>query len=238
MASVTFWFQALLTRAAEILARGGDRDRSMRTFRITFTGIALCVLFSGPISANDGLKLLARFFKEVDTLEADFQQVVLDENLLALSEAAGHLWISRPRRFRWDYDLATGQSIVADGRDLWAYDAELEQVIVRDLFESLGESPAMLLSGEGGLEINYIVKSMGKQGMLEWVSLVPRTEKGNFSEVQLGFEGNTLRLIQLLDKMERITRLTLSQVIENKPIDDSVYRFTPPAGVDIIDESG
>jgi outer membrane lipoprotein-sorting protein len=47
-----------------------------------------------------------------------------------------------------------------------------------------------------------------------------------------------LRLIQLLDKMERITRLTLSQVIENKPIDDSVYRFTPPAGVDIIDESG
>ena len=82
---MTFWFQALLTRAAEILARGGDRDRSMRTFRITFTGIALCVLFSGPISANDGLKLLARFFKEVDTLEADFQQVVLDENLLALS---------------------------------------------------------------------------------------------------------------------------------------------------------
>ena len=233
-----FWFQILLTRAAESRTGGGDRDAPVRTFRVTFIGILLCCLFSGPLSASDGLKLLVRFFEEVDTLEADFHQVVLDENLLALSEAAGHLWISRPRRFRWDYDLVTGQSIVADGRDLWVYDAELEQVIVRDLFESLGESPAMLLSGEGGLELNYTVKSMGKQGMLEWVSLVPRTGKGNFSEIQLGFEGNTLRLIQLLDKMERITRLTLSQVVENKPIDDSVYRFTPPAGVDIIDESG
>ncbi len=233
-----FWFQAPRTRAVESRTRYPDQDVPVRTFVVTFVGVVLCCLFSGPLSASDGLKLLTRFFHEVDTLEADFQQVVLDENLLAMSEAAGHLWISRPRRFRWDYDSATGQSIVADGRDLWIHDTELEQVVVRDLFESLGETPALLLSGEGGLDTNYILTPMGKQGTLEWVSLVPRTENGNFSEIQLGFEGKTLRLIQLLDKMERITRLTLSQVIENKPIDDSVYRFIPPAGVDIIDESG
>jgi outer membrane lipoprotein-sorting protein len=96
----------------------------------------------------------------------------------------------------------------------------------------------MLLSGEGQLDGDYTVRALGRQGVLDWVSLITRAGKGNFSEIQLGFEGNTLRLIQLLDRMERVTRLTLSHVIENQPIDDSVFRFTPPAGVDIIDDSG
>lgn len=231
-----FWFLAPLTEPADRRRRG--RAALAGTRRATRIGVLFGCLCFAPLSAGDGLKQLERFFHQVNTLEADFHQVVLDENLLELSEAAGHLWISRPRRFRWDYDQATGQSIIADGRDLWIHDKELEQVVVRDFFESLGETPAMLLSGEGQLDGDYTVRALGRQGVLDWVSLITRAGKGNFSEIQLGFEGNTLRLIQLLDRMERVTRLTLSHVIENQPIDDSVFRFTPPAGVDIIDESG
>jgi len=50
----------------------------------------------------------------------------------------------------------------------------------------------------------------------------------------LGFEGDTLRLIQLLDELNQITRVTLSDVVENEPIPDSVFQFIPPAGVDVI----
>ena len=48
----------------------------------------------------DGHERLDRFFEKVTTFKASFTQVVLDENLLALEETNGLLWIARPGRFR------------------------------------------------------------------------------------------------------------------------------------------
>ena len=94
--------------------------------------ILLCLVMGGGLSpacaGADGFERLDRFFEKVDTFKASFIQVVLDENLLALEESSGLLWIARPGRFRWDYESVHPQTIVADGQVLWVYDIELEQV--------------------------------------------------------------------------------------------------------------
>ena len=53
--------------------------------------------------------------------------------------------------------------------------------------------------------------------------------------MQLGFQNDTLRLIQLLDHLDQITRIVLSHVEENPQIPASQFRFTVPVGVDLID---
>ena len=97
--------------------------------------ILLCLVMGGGLSpacaGADGFERLDRFFEKVDTFKASFIQVVLDENLLALEESSGLLWIARPGRFRWDYESVHPQTIVADGQVLWVYDIELEQVTRR-----------------------------------------------------------------------------------------------------------
>ena len=191
---------------------------------------------SPACAVADGYERLDRFFEKVTTFRASFIQVVLDENLLALEETSGLLWIARPGRFRWDYESVHGQSIVADGEVLWLYDVELEQVTRRAQESAIGQTPAVLLSGGQQYRTDYNVTILGRQGAVNWISLVPKFSDGSFAEIQLGFEGETLRLIQLLDELNQITRVTLANVVENEPIPDSVFRFIPPTGVDVISD--
>ena len=191
---------------------------------------------SPACAVADGYERLDRFFEKVTTFRASFIQVVLDENLLALEETSGLLWIARPGRFRWDYESVHRQSIVADGEVLWLYDVELEQVTRRAQESAIGQTPAVLLSGGQQYRKDYNVTILGRQGAVNWISLVPKFSDGSFAEIQLGFEGETLRLIQLLDELNQITRVTLANVVENEPIPDSVFRFIPPTGVDVISD--
>ena len=191
---------------------------------------------SPACAVADGYERLDRFFEKVTTFKASFIQVVLDENLLALEETSGLLWIARPGRFRWDYESVHRQSIVADGEVLWLYDVELEQVTRRAQESAIGQTPAVLLSGGQQYRKDYNVTILGRQGAVNWISLVPKLSDGSFAEIQLGFEGETLRLIQLLDELNQITRVTLANVVENEPISDSVFRFIPPTGVDVISD--
>jgi len=198
--------------------------------------LAMGAGLSPACAVADGYERLDRFFEKVTTFKASFIQVVLDENLLALEETSGLLWIARPGRFRWDYESVHGQSIVADGEVLWLYDVELEQVTRRAQESAIGQTPAVLLSGGQQYRKGYNVTILGRQGAVNWISLVPKVSDGSFAEIQLGFEGETLRLIQLLDELNQITRVTLANVVENEPIPDSVFRFIPPTGVDVISD--
>ena len=198
--------------------------------------LAMGAGLSPACAVADGYERLDRFFEKVTTFKASFIQVVLDENLLALEETSGLLWIARPGRFRWDYESVHGQSIVADGEVLWLYDVELEQVTRRAQESAIGQTPAVLLSGGQQYRKDYNVTILGRQGAVNWISLVPKLSDGSFAEIQLGFEGETLRLIQLLDELNQITRVTLANVVENEPIPDSVFQFVPPTGVDVISD--
>ena len=157
---------------------------------------------------------------------------------MPLEESSGQLRISRPGRFRWDYDPPVEQAIVADGERMWVYDIDLEQVTIRKLTDALGTSPAAVLSSGGNPKQNYRVKDLGQQGKIGWVSLHSKEETAIFSEIQLGFERGTLRLIQLLDDLGQITRIVLSDVKENIAIGAEWFAFEVPQGVDIIDEAG
>ena len=113
------------------------------------------------------------FFSQVQTFEARFRQLVLDESLNAIDDGRGTVWIKRPGRFRWDYDLPDPQEIVGDGERIWLHDIDLEQVTVRDQAQALGRTPAILLAGSGDLDETYRIEDIGVQGRYDWVNLIP-----------------------------------------------------------------
>ena len=200
----------------------------------------LILLHSGlpAVAQAESIAQFDRFFEEVLTFKARFTQTIFDENLVPLEESSGQLRISRPGRFRWDYDPPAEQSIIEDGERMWVYDIDLEQVTVRKLTDALGTSPAGVLSSGGNPKHNYRVQDLGQQGEIGWVSLHSKEETASFSEIQLGFDRGTLRLIQLLDDLGQITRIVLSDVKENIAIGAEWFAFEIPKGVDIIDEAG
>jgi len=199
--------------------------------------LSLLVASAGAPMAAGSLDSLDRFYDSVQTYTARFQQVVLDEGLNAIDESSGIMQISRPGRFRWDYDPPNEQRIVSDGNKVWLYDIELEQITVRLQEKSLGRTPATLLAGSGDLDSSYEVRDLGPAGALVWVGISPRDNDSGFDDIRIGFEGDQLRIIELVDGLGQTTRMTLSDGVENQPIDESRFVLVPPPGVDVIDET-
>jgi outer membrane lipoprotein carrier protein len=185
-------------------------------------------------AAPSGVESLRQFFGSVNTFNARFNQVVLDEALNTIQESSGTLWIDRPDKFRWDYDTPFKQEIVADGQKIWVYDKALEQVTVRPLTGGLGYTPAMLLAGRGRLDDNFTIKPMGAQGNLEWAQLVPKSKDGGFDVIRVGFDQGKLRVLEMVDGFGNTTRVTLQAPKENVKIEPGKFQFTPPKGVDVV----
>ena len=206
------------------------------TWRFLVWGLAVLIPALNPVHA-DSIAKLRSFYADVNTFSADFDQVVLDENLNRIEERSGQMWLARPGKFRWDYEPPLEERVVSDGEKVWVYDIELEQITVRSLDRSLGRTPALLLAGKGNLDTTYNLEDRGEHGKVFWVALVPKSNDGNFSEIQLGFEGHELRLMQLLDQLGQITRIVFKDNETNPELTPTLFDFVPPPGVDVLDDS-
>jgi outer membrane lipoprotein carrier protein len=181
-----------------------------------------------------GQATLAAFLDGVRSLTADFKQEVYGADQHLQQTDTGTLSLERPNRFRWSYVAPTKLVVVADGSKLWMYDVELSQVTVAPLDETLGSSPAMLLSGDARVREGFEVVQTYEHDGLDWVKLVPKAEASDFSSVLIGFDGNAPRQLELVDGLNEKTRIELANVVVNADIADTVFEFRPPAGVDVI----
>src|SRR5699024_2113829 len=106
----------------------------MRTLgTLTF---ALVALFAVAAHA-DGIDALARFYRDVDSLSAHFQQTQKAADGSVLRKSSGLFLLSRPGRFRWEYKEPYQQIMVSDGQLFQFYDVGLAQVTMRPVTNTL-----------------------------------------------------------------------------------------------------
>ena len=184
---------------------------------------------------DSGPERLHTFLAEVQSLRSTFAQHLFDENMRLLEEATGVMSLHRPGRFRWTYESPYPQEIVGDGERVWIYDVELEQVTVSSLDETLGDSPAALLSTDRGVEKSFEIRDLGAQGELAWVELRSRSTHASFSAIRLGFDARTLSMMELVDSFGQLTQIRFLDVEVNPALDASQFQFSPPPGTDVIE---
>jgi outer membrane lipoprotein carrier protein len=187
--------------------------------------------------------VLDSYLANLKTLRAEFSQVVTDAKGADVQRASGRFVIQRPGKFRWELtpERGTGaqqspQLMIADGKNLWFYDRDLDQVSVKPAAAALTATPASLLSGDGNLDQFFTVKADGRRDGLDWVKVTPRQNDADFREAQLAFQdkGAELRRMVLKDKLGQTVRLDFRTSARNVPVADSEVQFTPPAGADVI----
>jgi outer membrane lipoprotein carrier protein len=201
--------------------------------------LSACLLLSSfPLyAAESGATRMQQFLKDVKSLKADFSQVVLDANGKQVKQSTGTLVIRRPDHFRWDYSKPNAETIVADGKRLWLYDVELQQVTVKPLDKTLATSPAVLLSGSNDAAKSFTVTDQGEKDGLAWVQLTPKVKDSDFDSVRLGFKGEDVAVMELKDNLGNTTRISFDHIQRNPNVDDAVFHFTPPAGADVIGDA-
>jgi len=199
---------------------------------VFFLLFLLCFSISTSVVAEDKVSL---FFKNLTTITANFEQIVENAQLSSTEKASGKLWIERPGKFRWDYSAPYEQQIVSDGEKIWIFDKDLEQVTVRPVGLSMGNTPAVLLSGAKPVTDTFIVNEIGEFANLHWVELSPKDPEASFTVIRLGFDGLMLSEMLLEDNLGQKTRLHFLGLKRNNKIAPEKFVFTPPPGVDVFE---
>jgi outer membrane lipoprotein carrier protein len=202
--------------------------RGFAIIALLFSGLLAFPAHAGPIEK------LHAFIEQTRSARATFTQTVADSSGQITQQASGTVQFQRPGRFRWTYSKPYEQLIVGDGEKLWIYDKDLNQVTQRKLDKALGSSPAALLAGADDIEKYFSLNALGKKGKLDWLEVRPYNEDSLFDKVRLGFNRNTLEVMELYDHFGQKTTIKLSRLERNPVTPADTYTFTIPDGVDVV----
>lgn len=179
---------------------------------------------------------LKDFVSSAHSLKAHFVQSVYNSKMDQTQESSGEMMFSRPGKFRWTYEKPYAQLIVGDGRKLWTYDEDLNQVTVRRLDNALGSSPAALLAGDNEIQKGFDLSEGGTKEGLEWLDAMPKGKESNFQKIRMGFSGNLLAVMVLKDYFGQVTVIHFTKMEVNPKIPAKSFEFSPPKGADVIGE--
>jgi outer membrane lipoprotein carrier protein len=186
--------------------------------------------------ADEPVNQLQAFLKASKSLTADFKQVLINEAGDPYQTSYGIFYLQRPGKFRWDYLKPFQQQIVSTSGKVWFYDTDLEQVTVKKLDESVGSTPALLLSGNISLDDNFTMQDQGVDGDMQWIKLLPKNQESSFKYILIGLNKGTLGGMELSDNFGQLTRIYFSNVLLNPPIKPTVFEFKTPKGADVFSD--
>jgi outer membrane lipoprotein carrier protein len=210
----------------------------IRTIRIAAGFCALGLLQISPAHAG-GADQLRQFLTQTKTASGEFTQRVSGPNARTGAKAqasSGRFTFQRPGKFRWVYEKPYEQVLVADGDKLFMFDKDLNQVTVKKLGAALPASPASILFGTNEFEKEFEVKDSGTRDGLEWIDARPRKKDTTFERIQMGFRDGLPAAMQLSDSFGQTTNLTFTNFERNPKIDPQAFKFTPPAGADVLED--
>ena len=198
-------------------------------------GIVLA-LAAFSAAAAGGVQQLRDFVAGARSAEGEFEQVVTAQSGRRPQEASGSFAYARPGRFHWEYDRPYRQVLVGDGKTLWSWDPDLNQVTVRAIGEALGATPAAILFGSGALDDNFELADAGERDGLAWAEARPKRTESGFESLRIGLAEGQLRRMEMRDHFGQTTVIRFTRLRANPVLAEDRFRFEPPAGADVIGE--
>jgi len=199
--------------------------------------IASALAFSLAALPAHAQQALAEFELFVDTVAAargTFSQSSISPDGQATQAQTGEFVFARPGRFRWDILQPHEQQVVSDGKTLYQYDPDLQQLTVRELDQSIGSSPAAILFGQGQLQEAFEVSELPPSDGMLWLRAVARQPDAGLSQVDIGMrEGRPHRLL-LLDGFGQTTQVELLTLRAQPGFGAEVFTIDTPPGTDVV----
>ncbi|MBI5255669.1 MAG: outer membrane lipoprotein chaperone LolA [Burkholderiales bacterium] len=193
------------------------------------------MLVAAATARADAVDTLREFARDAKSGRAEFTQTVTSPDGSKKKSSGGSFEFMRPERFRFAYAKPFEQVIVSDGRKVWLYDVDLNQVSVRPAGQALGATPAALLAG-GSIDKDFELAALPSRDGLDWVQATPRVKEGSVQQLRVGFRGKTLAALELVDAFGSRSLLQFKDVVLNPRLPEDTFRFTPPKGADVIEQ--
>jgi len=170
---------------------------------------------------------------------ADFDQESILKAMAVTDTASGRLMVRQPGEMRWEYQVPDPQTIITNGRELWIYRPEENQVLV-------GKAPALFGKGKGaGFLANIKTIRKGFQISLEpskdpdlyRLKLVPNRSTADLMAVKLDILKKNFDLVRIItfNVYGDETRIELKHFNFKNPPPATLFHFKVPKGADVVE---
>jgi outer membrane lipoprotein carrier protein len=189
-------------------------------------------------SADQIVDSLQKNYDATVDFVADFRQETEVKTLNRNLKAWGKLTFKRPGKMLWLYEEPKGQFVLADGKNLYFYQPEQNQVIKSPLSNAFrSDIPLSFLLGLGNLkkDFNAALKAADENQYV--LRLEPKGDLGGFSEVLVGVSRSTSDIlwVSVRDAASNVTTIRFSTMRKGIGVQESLFRFQLPDGVDVVE---
>ena len=187
---------------------------------------------AAPADNLTAAKRLNKLLSNTKSMTANFSQTTKGAKSGTFS---GTMSVQRPNNFRWETKSPSEQLIVANGSSMWVYDKDLEQATKQNVDSQVGNTPALLLSGDPS-KIDKNFKITQPYANKNYYVLYPKSDSASFKSLSMSFNGGKPVMMVLNDSLGQTTTINFSGIKMNPSINKKKNKITPPKGVDIINQ--
>jgi len=192
---------------------------------------------ASPLSLNELINKVEKHYS-VSGFTADFSQTSSIKAMEITDSASGRAFFKRPGKMRWEYETPDRQIIITDGKTLWVFRPEDNQVMI-------GKAPSFFKGGKGfsflsdmkviKQKFDMVLEKESKEGFFV-LKLLPREKTYDIAEIYLWISRNTFDVVRILtyNSYGDETRIVLNNIQLKKELDDSLFSFEITEGTEVL----
>jgi len=189
-------------------------------------------------SADPVVDALQKTYDATVDFVADFRQETEVKTLGRSLKASGKLSFKRPGKMLWNYETPKGQFVLADGKNLFFYQPEQNQVIKSPLKNAFrGDIPLSFLLGLGNLKKDFNATLKASDDSQNVLRLEPKGEAGGYSEILVGVSKSSSDIVwvSVRDAASNLTTLRFSGMRKSVGLKDNLFQVQIPNGADVVE---
>lgn len=206
---------------------------------MTLLALLLPLTLPPPAPGADTTNLLQNVEKRYNgarTLRVSFEQSYSVPSRGRRTEA-GELVLRKPGRMRWDYTRPSGKQFVSDGKDVYFYSPNTNRAEKMRLKDSDDmRAPMAFLLGRLDFRRDFREFQFRPQEGGTWVVALPKSGRLPYRQVEfLVSPAFAIQVMKVVSQDNSVLEFRFEKERLNPPVDDSVFRFKPPPGAEIVE---
>ncbi len=188
-----------------------------------------------PSNLDTILRRLQHRYDCSRSLQANFDEKISSPGGMTRTRK-GTVYFKKVGRMRWEFAAPSAGTVVSDGKTVYDYEQDLNQVVELPVSKALKSSATTFLLGLGNIKRDFKVSLPAQTPAdgLTHIVLVPRGGGGDTMELGLDPKSYEIVKFKLTNQVGGVTEVEFSAIRTNVALDDSLFKFTVPAGADIV----
>ncbi|MFC4893086.1 outer membrane lipoprotein chaperone LolA [Pseudofrancisella aestuarii] len=199
--------------------------------------ILILLIFSINIGlAQSSTESLIYKIQNIHSMSANFSQTLIDGQNNSNITSQGSMFLEKPSFFNWTTTSPNNQEIISNGKSLWFYDADLEQLVIKNLSNDIAQAPYLILLSKNSENLDTLFKVKANKD--NSYTLKPKDNDSIINNIKIKFDDNdNLRSLDISTSLHQYTKIEFSNVETNIEISKDKFKFSAPKGTDIINET-